>query len=168
MKSGISAFLVGVLVAVFGAVFFNSRIWRLAAIASANSAPHTITYVDFLTVTLTALCALLATVALGIAAAAIVGYRDIKSSVVNVINSVASDAIAKKLMEYPDAAALNTRFTALAQEMETKARLSADLLKLLSGAPDEASPVAKASKTKQNEAGKTQSPPRYPKPGKGA
>jgi hypothetical protein len=67
-----------------------------------------ITYTDFLTITLTALCVILATLGFIVAALAVIGYRDIKKAA----KKAAESAIIAKLKEYPDAAEMQAKFAA--------------------------------------------------------
>jgi hypothetical protein len=57
---------------------------------------HAVSYIDFLTVTLTALCVILAALALFIGIAAIMGYRDIKDKA----GEIAKKAAEAKIVEY--------------------------------------------------------------------
>jgi hypothetical protein len=80
----------------------ESEVFKMAAQARTAAEPHPITYVDFLTVTLTALCALLAALAIFIAVAAIYGYLGIREEITKSIAKQADEALKAKLGEYPD------------------------------------------------------------------
>ncbi len=164
MKTGLLAFFTGVIVTALLLLAFGSRLWKLAAVASNSGDSHAVTYADFLTVTLTALCALLAAMAIAIGIAAVVGYHDLKSSAERIATEKAEKAAAHKAEAA--IAEWTGRFSAIEQEMQAKAnvanKLSADLLALLSGEPGAKSGVARASTSKQN-IEKKAAPPRYPK-----
>ena len=64
------------------------------------------TYETCVTIILTALCAMLAALALGIGALAIWGYKGIQEVVTKKATSSAEKALAAKMKEYPDAAQL--------------------------------------------------------------
>ncbi|MCU1249381.1 MAG: hypothetical protein JWQ49_2410 [Edaphobacter sp.] len=61
-------------------------------------------YEAFVTIVLTALCALLAALAIIIGGAAIWGYRGIVESLTNDVKEKADEALKEKLKEYPAAA----------------------------------------------------------------
>jgi hypothetical protein len=129
--------------------------FRLAAEARLAAEPHVVTYIDFLTVTLTAMCVLLATLGFIVAALAVIGYRDIKDGA----KKAAEAAIVAKLKEYPDAAEMHVKFAAANQVLADMLR-QRELLSKVRSAP---SAVAGASKDKDS---KTERKPlRYPTKG---
>ena len=130
-----------------------------AAGARVAAEPHSVTYVDFLTVTLTAMCVLLAALGFIVAIVAIIGYRDIKASSIKAAKAAAEAAIESKLKEYPDAAQLHARFSAMDRYMGEFLRKER-LLAQVRAAP---SPVAKPSKEEDNKPATR--PRRYPKKG---
>lgn len=130
-----------------------------AADARAAAEPHSVTYVDFLTVTLTAMCVLLAALGFIVAVVAIIGYRDIKASSMKAAKGAADLAIQSKLKEYPDAAQLHERFSQMDRYMGEVLRKER-LLAQVRAAPLD---VAKASKGVED--GPTVRPRRYPKKG---
>ena len=128
---------------------------NFAAEARASADPHAITYIDFLTVTLTAMCVLLATLGFIVAALAVIGYRDIKKAA----KTAAETAITAKLKEYPDAEEMHLKFK-IANEILTDMLRQRELLAKVRLAP---SPVAGASKKKEDTPVKR--PSRYPPKG---
>jgi hypothetical protein len=134
--------------------------WFQAAASAATAAePHTITYVDFLTVTLTAMCVLLAALGFIVAIVAIIGYRDIKTSAMKAGKPAAEAAIEAKLKEYPDAARIHEKFSAVDRYMEGILRREA-LLSQVRAAP---STVARSPKKVEDKP--VPRPSRYPKKG---
>ncbi len=79
------------------------KVIEMAAQARVASESHTVTYIDFLMVTLTALCALLAALAIFIAIAAIYGYLGIREEITKSIKKQADQVLAQKINEYPAA-----------------------------------------------------------------
>jgi hypothetical protein len=128
---------------------------RLAAEARTAAEPHGITYIDFLTVTVTAMCVLLAALGFIVAALAVIGYRDIKKAA----KTAAESAIVAKLKEYPDATEIQVKFMAADQLITDRLRREA-LLSKVRPAP---STVAGASKKKEDTPVKR--PSRYPPKG---
>jgi hypothetical protein len=127
----------------------------MAADARVATEPHAITYVDFLTVTLTAMCVLLATLGFIVAALAVIGYRDIKKAA----KKAAEGAIVAKLKEYPDAAEMQKKFMAV-DEVLTDMLRRRELLSKVRPAP---SILGGASKKKDSAVPKE--PSRYPPKG---
>jgi hypothetical protein len=132
---------------------------RWAAEARLAAEPHSITYVDFLTVTLTAMCVLLAALGFIVALVALVGYRDIKAASIKAGKQASETAIEAKLKEYPDATQIHAKFKAVDEFFAIKMK-EAELLSRVRVAP---SGIAKASKTKEDKPVKR--PDRYPPKG---
>lgn len=78
--------------------------FQAAAEARSVAEPHAVTYIDFLTVLLTALGVMLALLALIIAGLAFWGFTGIKESLTKEVRENADQALQKKLKEYPAAA----------------------------------------------------------------
>jgi hypothetical protein len=134
--------------------------WLQAAAQARNAAePHTITYIDFLTVTLTAICVLLAALGFIVAVVAIIGYRDIKAAAMKAGRLAVEAAIESKLKEYPDAAKIHARYNAIDGFMNGILRREA-LLSQVRAAP---SGIANASNKGDDKPAKR--PSRYPKKG---
>lgn len=133
--------------------------FQVAAAARTAGEPHTVTYVDFLTVTLTAICVLLAALGFIVAVVAIVGYRDIKAAARKAGILAVETSIAAKLKEYPDAAEIHAKYNALDRYMEQMLRRET-LLSQVRAAPSD---VAKSTKTVEDKPVKR--PSRYPKKG---
>jgi hypothetical protein len=128
-------------------VFLIDGPLKLAADARMAAEPHAVTYVDFLTVTLTALCALLAALAIFIAFAAIWGYAGIREEITKAVTDRAEKALVAKLGEYPDSRAVLDLFDEMRAFHEQQKRLS-DLL--VTGSASKG--VARTSKPVQNKA----------------
>jgi hypothetical protein len=75
---------------------------QMAADARVVAEPHAVTYIDFLTVTLTAVCALLAGLGIFLGFGAIWGYITIKDEIVKAVTQKAEQRIDNKISEYPD------------------------------------------------------------------
>ncbi len=90
--------------------------------------PHAVTYIDFLTVTLTAVCAILAALAIIIAIAAIWGYAGIKKELTEAVAKRAEESLEKKLNEYPDAREFIDLLDNLRSLHENQKRLSGQLV----------------------------------------
>lgn len=116
--------------------------FQAAAEARTNAEPHAITYVDFLTVTLTAICVLLAALGFIVAALAVLGYRDIKAAAAKAAKHASETAIAAKLKEYPDAASIHSKFSAFDRYMTDVIKRE----KLLAQVRDAPRGVARSSK----------------------
>jgi hypothetical protein len=127
---------------------------HLASEARLAAEPHAITYIDFLTVTLTAMCVLLATLGFIVAALAVIGYRDIKEAA----KTAAATAIAAKLKEYPEVADIQAKFR-VADEVLTDMLRQRELLSKVRLAPPS---IAGASKSKEDT---VKRPSRYPPKG---
>ena len=134
---------------------------QAAADAKAAAEPHTVTYVDFLTVTLTAMCVLLATLGFIVAVLAVFGYRDIKKAAEKAGEEAVKLFIEATLKEYPDAATLHERYAAVDRYMTEIVRKEA----LLRRVREPPKPVAKASDEEQDKAEGIKRPRRYPKRG---
>lgn len=132
-----------------------------AAQARIAAEPHSVTYIDFLTVTLTALCALLAALAAFIALVAVYGYYGLRNEVSKAVTKRAEEALAKKLSEYPDSAKVLELFNEMRDFHEQQKQLSSLLL-----TRSEAKTVAQASKKVQDK-GKDSGPFAKDYPGKG-
>jgi len=132
---------------------------QAAAEARTAAEPHAITYVDFLTVTLTAMCVLLAALGFIVAIVAIVGYRDIKTSAMKAAKLAADTAIEARLKQYPDATEIHAKFSAMDRYMSEVLRKER-LLSQVRAAPLD---VANASKTVEDKPVKR--PSRYPRKG---
>jgi hypothetical protein len=100
--------------------------WSAEARAAAE--PHAVTYIDFLTVTLTALCAILAVLAIIIAAAAIWGYVGIREEITKAVSEKADEALKAKLKEYPDSQEVLGLFEEMRDQHEKQKLLSNRLL----------------------------------------
>ena len=131
---------------------------QAGAEARGNAEPHSVTYVDFLTVTLTAMCVLLAALGFIVAVVAIIGYRDIKAASMKAAKAAADAAIEARLKEYPDAEQIHARFGAMDRYMGDLLRKE-KLLAQVRAAP---LGVAKASKEVKD---RPKRPSRYPKKG---
>ena len=83
---------------------------------SAPTSTH-MTYESFLTIVLTALCVILAALALGIGALAIWGYNGIREAVTKEATSKAEAALAAKMQEYPDARQMISVFQRLQEQV---------------------------------------------------
>jgi hypothetical protein len=103
-------------------------LFHVAAEARAAAEPHAVTYVDFLTVTLTAVCALLAALAIIIAIAAIWGYAGIKKELTEAVAKRAEESLENKLKEYPDAKKFVDLLDSLQSLHENQKRLSDQLV----------------------------------------
>jgi hypothetical protein len=134
---------------------------QAAADARTASQPHTITYVDFLTVTLTAMCVLLAALGFIVAVVAIVGYNDIKRAAAKAGRRAVRVSIEATLKEYPDAATLHARYSAVDRYMTEMIRKEALLAKVRGGS----NPVANASNEAQDKRIVAKRPRKYPKTG---
>jgi hypothetical protein len=132
---------------------------QAAAEARSASEPHAVTYVDFLTVTLTAMCVLLAALGFIVAVVAIVGYRDIKSSATKAAKQAAETAIEARLKQYPDATEIHAKFSAMDRYMNEIFRKE----RLLSQV--RAAPIQVANASKRVEDKPVKRPSRYPKKG---
>ncbi len=132
---------------------------QAAADARTAAEPHGITYVDFLTVTLTAMCVLLAALGFIVAIVAVVGYRDIKSAAMKTGEQAAERALELKLREYPDAAEIHQKYTAMDRYMTDMLRKET----LLSQVRATPLGVAKASKRDEDKLVSAPRPRRYPK-----
>lgn len=130
---------------------------QAAADARAAAEPHAVTFVDFLVVTLTAMCVLLAALGFIVAVVSVIGYRDIKAAAMKSAKQSAEAAIEAKLKEYPDAAQLHGRFAEMDRYMGEFLKRERALSRLRAASPD----IAKTSKTEENRASKRL--PRYPK-----
>jgi hypothetical protein len=109
-------------------------------------------YETCVTIVLTALCAMLAILALGIGALAIWGYagiQELKNSLREEVKQKAADALATKLQEYPDAATIIQQFTILQSQSDTVAALRSQL------ASNGSDIVAPASKLEEDEGAST-------------
>jgi hypothetical protein len=101
---------------------------HVAAEARAAVEPHAVTYIDFLTVTLTAVCAILAALAIIIAIAAIWGYAGIKKELTEAVAKRAEESLENKLKEYPDAKKFVDLLDSLQSLHENQKRLSDQLV----------------------------------------
>ena len=101
---------------------------QMAAQARAAAEPHAVTYVDFLTVTLTAVCAILTALAIIIAVAAIWGYSGIKKETTRTVQEAAKRALEAKLDEYPDAKEMFDLFHDMRTLHERQKLLSSQLV----------------------------------------
>lgn len=133
-------------------------IFQAAAEARTTTEPHQITYVDFLTVTLTAMCVLLAALGFIVAVVAIIGYRDIKSAATKAAKQAAEGAIEERLKQYPDATEIHAKFSAMDRYMSEVLRK--ERLLSLMRVPVE---VANPEKTVEDKTMKR--PNRYPRKG---
>lgn len=97
IASAVCIFLAGL-----GATFLYSHLGRFISVARTAEVPHELSYTDFLTITLTALCAILAALAIIIGGAAIWGYSGIKEALTKDVSEKADKALQAKLSEYPD------------------------------------------------------------------
>jgi type VI protein secretion system component VasK len=110
-----------------------------AAEARAAAEPHPITYVDFLTVVLTAMAVILAALAIGIGVFAIWGYLGIRDAVAKQVGEAADKALAEKLEKYPAAEDM----------LELKRRME-ESFKITAQITVESNSIADASKTVEN------------------
>jgi len=94
-----------------------------------------------------------------VAVVAIVGYRDIKAASMKAAKIAGEAAIEAKLKEYPDAAQIHARFSAMDRYMGEVLRKETLLSQLRAAPPG----IAKASKTVEDEPAKR--PSRYPRKG---
>lgn len=144
-----------------GPVAAIKTILEMAAQARAAADPHPITYIDFLTVTLTALCALLGALAIFIAIAAIYGYLGLKEEITKSIAKQADAALQAKLFEYPDSKEMFVLFERMTALHEQQKLLSNQLVR-----ESEVKPIAEASKVGEDKP-KRRSPLAKDYPGKG-
>jgi hypothetical protein len=117
---------------------------QMAADARSAAEPHAITYVDFLTVTLTAVCALLAALAIIIALAAIWGYAGIRDEISKTVSMRAGEQLEKKLSEYPDSKDIIALFEAMQAMHDRQLLLSSKLV-----SPSASESAARSSKRVQ-------------------
>jgi hypothetical protein len=101
---------------------------HMASEARIAAEPHAVTYVDFLTVTLTAVCAILTALAIIIAIAAIWGYAGIKKELTEAVAKRAEESLDNKLKEYPDAREYIDLLNSLRSMHENQKRLSDQLV----------------------------------------
>jgi hypothetical protein len=87
-----------------GGCIRSSIKFQSAAEARQAAEVHPVTYVDFLTVVLTALAVMLAALAIFIGVIAIWGYAGIKEALTKEVRENAAKALKDKLNEYPAAA----------------------------------------------------------------
>jgi hypothetical protein len=118
---------------------------RMAADARIAADPRPVTYIDFLSVTLTALCALLALLTIIIGLAAVWGYIGLRDEITKTVRERAESALQVKLGEYPDSRAVIGLFDEMRTLHEQQKRLSDQLI---AGSDDEI--VAAAARTREN------------------
>lgn len=104
------------------------HLFQAAADSRAAAEPHAVSYVDFLTVTLTAVCALLAGLGLFLGFGAIWGYLTIKKEIVKAVTKKAEQRIDKEIGEYPDSKEVIALFDKMSAFHSQQVMLSSQLL----------------------------------------
>ena len=106
------------------------------------------TYETCVTIVLTALCAMLAILAIGIGALAVWGYsgiQEVRKSIALDVTTKADAALAAKLREYPDAESIIQVFNRFKEQSDLMEQLRNQMT------PPESNSVAEASNTEQDE-----------------
>ena len=156
-----TGYFAGIFLAAVGAVLLCSQIERWITVTHAVGEPRAMSYSDFLTITLTALCALLAALAIILGGAAIWGYSGIKEALTQEVKDKADKALQTTLSKYPDARDVLKLFQDMQDLHEKQKRLSNQLV-----SESSSDPVARASK-RDEDSGKAAAPLAREYPGKG-